>query len=70
MTALIPVRGLPTLDAAPLPLARHRDLCTDCGISRTSAPERCGRACQFINPRYAELEAAGPWSRARCLARR
>jgi len=56
MTALIPVRGLPTLDATPLPQPRHRDLCTDCGISRTSAPERCGRACQFINPRYAELE--------------
>jgi coenzyme F420 hydrogenase subunit beta len=36
--------------------ARSRDLCTDCGISRSSEPERCGRACQFINPRYDELE--------------
>lgn len=56
MTALLPVRGLPTLDAVPLPAPRHRDLCTDCGISRTSAADRCGRACQFIHPRYAELE--------------
>jgi coenzyme F420 hydrogenase subunit beta len=38
--------------AAPRP----RDLCTDCGISRSSDPSRCGRACQFIHPRYAELE--------------
>jgi coenzyme F420 hydrogenase subunit beta len=68
MTALLPVRGLPTLDAAPLPAPRHRDLCTDCGISRTSAPERCGRACQFINPRYAELELQAH-GRARDAAR-
>ncbi len=33
-----------------------RDLCTDCGISRSSDPGRCGRACQFIRPRHAELE--------------
>ena len=38
-------------DAAP------RDLCTDCGISRTNDPKRCGRACQFIKPDYARLEA-------------
>jgi len=38
---------------APAP---YRDLCTDCGLSRTSDPARCGRACQFIQPRYAELE--------------
>ena len=68
MTALLPVRGLPTLDAVPLPMARHRDLCTDCGISRTSAPERCGRACQFIHPRYAELELQAH-GRARDAAR-
>ena len=50
----------PTLDiptsstsAAPPP----RDLCTDCGISRTSDPKRCGRACQFIRPDYPALEA-------------
>ena len=38
-------------DSAP-----HRKLCTDCGISRTSEPGRCGYACQFINPDYARLE--------------
>ncbi len=35
----------------------HRDLCTDCGISRSSDPKRCGRACQFIQPEYPRLEA-------------
>ena len=38
-------------DAAP------RDLCTDCGLSRTKEPKRCGRACQFIRPDYRRLEA-------------
>lgn len=33
-----------------------RKLCTDCGVSRTSEPERCGKACQFIKPDYAALE--------------
>lgn len=33
-----------------------RDLCTDCGISRTSDPKACGRACQFIRPDYERLE--------------
>jgi coenzyme F420 hydrogenase subunit beta len=33
-----------------------RDLCTDCGISRTSDPKRCGQACQFIKPDYPALE--------------
>ncbi|MEO8040952.1 MAG: Coenzyme F420 hydrogenase/dehydrogenase, beta subunit C-terminal domain [Betaproteobacteria bacterium] len=32
-------------------------MCTDCGISRSSDPKRCGRACQFIKPDYAGLEA-------------
>jgi len=36
--------------------APHRDLCTDCGLSRTRDPKRCGTACQFIAPRHAELE--------------
>ena len=36
--------------------APARDLCTDCGISRTSQPKRCGRACQFIHPDYPRLE--------------
>ncbi|MGP9821439.1 Coenzyme F420 hydrogenase/dehydrogenase, beta subunit C-terminal domain [Salinarimonas sp. NSM] len=35
----------------------RRDLCTDCGISRSSDPKRCGRACQFIAPDYERLEA-------------
>jgi coenzyme F420 hydrogenase subunit beta len=34
-----------------------RDLCTDCGISRSSDPKRCGQACQFIKPDYPALEA-------------
>ncbi len=34
-----------------------REMCTDCGISRSSDPKRCGRACQFIKPDYAGLEA-------------
>ena len=33
-----------------------RSLCTDCGISRSADPGRCGRACQFIKPDYAALE--------------
>ena len=40
---------------APAPF---RELCTDCGISRTKDPKRCGRACQFIAPEYPRLEAA------------
>ena len=40
--------------SAPAPA---RTLCTDCGISRTSDPKRCGRACQFIKPDYPTLEA-------------
>jgi coenzyme F420 hydrogenase subunit beta len=33
-----------------------RGLCTDCGISRSEDPKRCGRACQFIKPDYPALE--------------
>ncbi|MCY4306064.1 MAG: Coenzyme F420 hydrogenase/dehydrogenase, beta subunit C-terminal domain [Aestuariivita sp.] len=33
-----------------------RSLCTDCGLSRSKNPERCGRACQFISPDYSALE--------------
>lgn len=36
----------------------HRTLCTDCGVSRSSDPGRCGRACQFIAPDYPGLEKA------------
>ena len=39
--------------AAALPF---RKLCTDCGVSRTDDPKRCGRACQFIAPDYPHLE--------------
>jgi coenzyme F420 hydrogenase subunit beta len=41
---------------SPAPAA-PRTLCTDCGISRTGDPKRCGRACQFIKPDYPALEA-------------
>ena len=37
--------------------AAPRGLCTDCGISRTSEPRRCGKACQFIQPDYPAMEA-------------
>lgn len=47
---------LPDTVAAPLAEPAHRRLCTDCGISRSSDPHRCGRACQFIEPDYAALE--------------
>jgi coenzyme F420 hydrogenase subunit beta len=47
----------PSLVAPSLAPAEPRNLCTDCGISRSSDPGRCGRACQFIRPDYAGLEA-------------
>ena len=37
--------------------AAPRQLCTDCGVSRTEDARRCGRACQFIQPDYPRLEA-------------
>jgi coenzyme F420 hydrogenase subunit beta len=46
-----PVWAAPTGPAAP------RDLCTDCGVSRSDDPKRCGKACQFIAPDYPGLEA-------------
>ena len=36
--------------------AAPRNLCTDCGVSRTSEPSRCAQACQFIAPDYPGLE--------------
>jgi len=36
--------------------AAPRGLCTDCGVSRSSEPQRCGVACQFIAPDYPRLE--------------
>lgn len=51
------VAVLPVLEATPtLASAPHRDLCTDCGISRSSHSASCGKACQFIHPRYDQLE--------------
>ena len=41
----------------PLRPAPHRDLCTDCGVSRMADHKACGRACQFIAPDYPGLEA-------------
>jgi coenzyme F420 hydrogenase subunit beta len=43
---------LPATSAPAVP----RDLCTDCGISRTDDPKSCGRACQFIAPDYPAME--------------
>lgn len=40
----------------PFAPAAPRHLCTDCGISRSNEPDRCGRACQFIRPDYSRLE--------------
>lgn len=42
--------------APPLGVAAARDLCTDCGVSRTEEAKDCGSACQFIKPDYAGLE--------------
>ena len=42
--------------APPIASAVPRDMCTDCGISRTTEAKRCGTACQFIKPAYAALE--------------
>ncbi|MFN0217240.1 MAG: Coenzyme F420 hydrogenase/dehydrogenase, beta subunit C-terminal domain [Hyphomicrobium sp.] len=56
------VDGVPIASAGPILTpavadAAPRELCTDCGISRSSEPKRCGRACQFIHPDYPALEA-------------
>jgi coenzyme F420 hydrogenase subunit beta len=50
MTASAPYWRPELRDAVP------RGLCTDCGISRTDDPKRCGRACQFIQPDYPAME--------------
>lgn len=41
---------------SPASGAPARKLCTDCGLSRTVDPKRCGQACQFIQPDYPGLE--------------
>jgi coenzyme F420 hydrogenase subunit beta len=53
--ALPPVVPM-ALASSPGP-APHRSMCTDCGLSRTAAPQRCASACQFIRPDHAALEA-------------
>jgi coenzyme F420 hydrogenase subunit beta len=55
----LPVLASPDADGVISPrlnAARARDLCTDCGVSRSTHAHHCGSACQFIHPRYAELE--------------
>ncbi|MDF1501845.1 Coenzyme F420 hydrogenase/dehydrogenase, beta subunit C-terminal domain [Roseisolibacter sp. H3M3-2] len=55
----LPVLAAPDVDgvlAAARGAPRPRDLCTDCGISRSSHAARCGAACQFVHPRHASLE--------------
>ena len=47
----------PAVTAPSLAPAVPRNLCTDCGISRTASPQDCGTACQFIKPDYPALEA-------------
>lgn len=42
----------------PVRPAAPRGLCTDCGVSRLADAKACGRACQFIKPDYAGLEAS------------
>jgi coenzyme F420 hydrogenase subunit beta len=46
-----------SLVTPPLAPPAHRDLCTDCGLSRTEDAKRCGTACQFIAPDYSLSEA-------------
>ncbi len=43
--------------APPVAAAAPRNLCTDCGVSRTAEPKRCADACQFIKPDYSRMEA-------------
>jgi len=51
-----PANRARTLKSPTPPAAPARTLCTDCGVSRSSDPRRCGRACQFIQPDYAAME--------------
>jgi coenzyme F420 hydrogenase subunit beta len=38
--------------------AAPRNMCTDCGLSRSARAGDCGRACQFIKPDYPAMEEA------------
>ncbi len=50
------VEPLPFIHTPQIGSAEPRNLCTDCGISRTEDAKRCGHACQFIKPDYSALE--------------
>src|SRR4051812_11767734 len=54
---IVDLEQTPTVWAPPVREAAARSLRTDCGISRTSDPKRCGKACQFIHPDYSAAEA-------------
>ena len=54
--------------APALKPAAPRNLCTDCGLSRTDRADDCGRACQFLQPDYPAMERA-VHGRARDAAR-
>ncbi len=56
MVMSVEKQGIPPIWSPPLTEAEPRDLCTDCSISRSAEPKRCGQACQFINPDYVALE--------------
>lgn len=50
--------SIPSTNAPKLGAAAHRNLCTDCGLSRMKIANSCGKACQFIDPDYPESEIA------------
>ena len=52
----LPPDALPAFIEPSISGSPARGLCTDCGLSRTSDPKRCGQACQFIKPDYAGQE--------------
>ena len=51
-----PAKSTQPFEAPSFAAAPYRALCTDCGVSRSSDPGACGRACQFIQPNYREME--------------
>jgi coenzyme F420 hydrogenase subunit beta len=56
MTVELIKRPIPSAASIGPVQGKARNLCTDCGISRTDDPGRCGTACQFIAPDYPLLE--------------
>ena len=53
-----PLQRTPAIISPTITGGPARGLCTDCGLSRSSDPKRCGQACQFIKPDYPRFEAA------------